>query len=139
MGPMAHALVGAQAGQKGVYVRRVEPTSPAGALLKRGDIVLAFDGTDIANDGTVPFRSGERISFSYLVSKKYVGDEVRACRGARCDPPCATDRSWRPGSAVVFGHRCLHLSLGALSSSPGKQRAACSMMFCKSPGSCVAD
>ena len=117
---MARAPGGAQAGQKGVYVRRVEPTSPAGALLKRGDIVLAFDGTDIANDGTVPFRSGERISFSYLVSKKYVRDKVRACRGACCNSPCATGRSWRLGSAVVFGHHCLHLSLWALNTSPGK-------------------
>jgi hypothetical protein len=30
---------------------------------------MSFDGVDIANDGTVPFRSGERISFSYLVSQ----------------------------------------------------------------------
>ena len=58
-------------------MRRVEPTSPASAALRRGDIVLSFDGTDIANDGTVPFRSGERISFSYLVSRKYVGDQAR--------------------------------------------------------------
>ena len=100
MGPMARAPGGAQAGQKGVYVRRVEPTSPAGTLLKRGDIVLAFDGTDIANDGTVPFRSGERISFSYLVSKKYVGDKVRACLGVWLRPPCATDRSWRVGGCL---------------------------------------
>ena len=42
-----------------------------------GDIVLSFEGTDIANDGTVPFRSGERISFSYLVSRKFVGDQAR--------------------------------------------------------------
>ena len=74
---MSAGVARAQAGQKGVYVRRVEPTSPAGKMLKRGDIVLAFDGTDIANDGTVPFRSGERISFSYLVSKKYVGEKAR--------------------------------------------------------------
>ena len=58
-------------------MRRVEPTSPASAALRRGDIVLSFDGTDIANDGTVPFRSGERISFSYLVSRKYVGQQAR--------------------------------------------------------------
>ncbi|KAK9844109.1 hypothetical protein WJX81_004691 [Elliptochloris bilobata] len=74
--PFLRKALGMKTGQKGVYVRRVEPTSPAGALLKRGDIVLSFDGTDIANDGTVPFRSGERISFSYLVSRKYVGEQA---------------------------------------------------------------
>lgn len=58
-------------------MRRVEPTAPVNQVLGTGDILLAFDGTDIANDGTVPFRSGERISFSYLVSRKYTGDEVR--------------------------------------------------------------
>lgn len=29
--------------------------------------------------GTVPFRSGERISFSYLVSQKYTNDKVQPC------------------------------------------------------------
>jgi hypothetical protein len=32
---------------------------------------------DIGSDGTVPFRSGERISFTYLISQKYTGDEAR--------------------------------------------------------------
>ena len=66
-----------QAGQKGVYIRRVEPTSPASAHLSEGDILMSFEGTDIANDGTVPFRSGERISFSYLISQKYTDEQVR--------------------------------------------------------------
>ena len=65
-----------QAGQKGVYIRRVEPTSPASAELHEGDILMSFEGTDIANDGTVPFRSGERISFSYLISQKYTDEQV---------------------------------------------------------------
>ena len=30
----------------------------------------------MAADGTVPFRSGERISFGYLVSQKFVGDSA---------------------------------------------------------------
>jgi len=33
------------------------------------DVVTSFDGTSISNDGTVAFRSGERISFSYLISQ----------------------------------------------------------------------
>ena len=32
---------------------------------------MSFDGVAIANDGTVPFRQGERIGFSYLVSQKF--------------------------------------------------------------------
>ncbi|GLJ14809.1 hypothetical protein SUGI_0240630 [Cryptomeria japonica] len=63
--------------QKGVRVRRVEPTAPAFTFLKPSDILLSFDGIDIANDGTVPFRRGERIGFSYLVSQKYTGEQAK--------------------------------------------------------------
>lgn len=37
---------------------------------------MSLDGVQLANDGTVPFRSSERISFSYLVSQKHVGDNA---------------------------------------------------------------
>ena len=33
----------------------------------------SFDDVHIGSDGTVPFRSGERISFTYLISQKYTG------------------------------------------------------------------
>lgn len=77
-------------------------------MLSEGDILMAFEGTDIANDGTVPFRSGERISFSYLISQKYTDEQVSrlgpalspragshiylvgpygACRQRGCDKP----------------------------------------------------
>ena len=41
---------------------------------------------DIANDGTVPFRSGERISFNYLVSKKYTAEKVSSQNPDHCTP-----------------------------------------------------
>jgi PDZ domain len=78
-----------QAGQKGVLIRRVEPTAPASKVLRKGDILLSFDSVDIGNDGTVPFRSGERISFSYLVSQKYQGETVRAA----IEPPTSGHRA----------------------------------------------
>jgi hypothetical protein len=53
-----------------VLIRRVEPLAPASKVLKREHILMAFNGIKIANDGTVPFRHGERINFSYLVSQK---------------------------------------------------------------------
>ncbi|CAH9095884.1 unnamed protein product [Cuscuta epithymum] len=68
--------VGMKPNQKGVRIKRIDPTSPESKLLKPSDIVLSFDGVDIANDGTVPFRHGERIGFSYLVSQKYTGDSA---------------------------------------------------------------
>ena len=43
-------------GQKGVLVRSVAPTSPAAGTLRTGDIIMRFDGMQVACDGTVPFR-----------------------------------------------------------------------------------
>lgn len=54
----------------GVLVRSVNPTSAAAAVLRPDDVLLAFDGTEIASDGTVAFRTGERIAFSHLISNK---------------------------------------------------------------------
>ncbi|CAK9866975.1 unnamed protein product [Sphagnum jensenii] len=75
--PDLRKALGMSANQKGVRIRRVEPTAPAAKQLQSSDILLSFDGIDIANDGTVPFRHGERIGFSYLVSQKYTGESAR--------------------------------------------------------------
>ncbi|KAL7191995.1 hypothetical protein ACSBR2_023960 [Camellia fascicularis] len=72
--PDMRMSMGMRPDQKGVRIRRVDPTAPESAVLKPSDIILSFDGVDIANDGTVPFRHGERIGFSYLISQKYTGD-----------------------------------------------------------------
>ncbi|XP_044501173.1 protease Do-like 9 isoform X2 [Mangifera indica] len=72
--PDLRLSMGMRCDQKGVRIRRIEPTAPESQVLKPSDIIISFDGIDIANDGTVPFRHGERISFSYLVSQKYTGD-----------------------------------------------------------------
>ncbi|XP_047082593.1 protease Do-like 9 [Lolium rigidum] len=74
--PDLRKAMGMKPDQKGVRVRRVEPTAPESGCLQPSDIILSFDGIDIANDGTVPFRHGERIGFSYLVSQKYTGDKA---------------------------------------------------------------
>ncbi|GAB4815905.1 hypothetical protein N2152v2_002951 [Parachlorella kessleri] len=75
--PVLRSALGMKPRQRGVLIRRVEPTSAASAVLKQGDILLAFDRVEIGNDGTVPFRSGERIGFSYLISQKYTGDTAQ--------------------------------------------------------------
>ncbi|GIL64530.1 hypothetical protein Vafri_18424 [Volvox africanus] len=74
--PDLRAALKMQPDQKGVLIRRVEPTSAVSEVLRQNDVLMSFDGVGIANDGTVPFRSGERISFSYLVSNKYTGEEA---------------------------------------------------------------
>ncbi|GFR40455.1 hypothetical protein Agub_g1013 [Astrephomene gubernaculifera] len=74
---------GMAAGQKGVLVRAVNPTAASAAVLRPDDVLLSFDGVRISGDGTVPFRTGERIGFSHLVTNKFVGDEavVEVLRG----------------------------------------------------------
>ncbi|PNW73966.1 hypothetical protein CHLRE_13g579901v5 [Chlamydomonas reinhardtii] len=74
--PDLRTVLKMKADQKGVLIRRVEPTSACSAVLRQNDVLMSFDGIAIANDGTVPFRSGERISFSYLVSNKYTDEEA---------------------------------------------------------------
>lgn len=61
---------------KGVRIKRIEPTAPESNVLSPSDVIISFDGVNVANDGTVPFRHGERIGFSYLVSQKYTGDKA---------------------------------------------------------------
>ncbi|XP_058077873.1 protease Do-like 2, chloroplastic isoform X2 [Magnolia sinica] len=59
---------------EGVLVRRVEPTSAANNVLKEGDVIVSFDDVHVGCEGTVPFRSTERIAFRYLISQKFQGD-----------------------------------------------------------------
>ncbi|KAL4633935.1 hypothetical protein ACB092_04G159700 [Castanea dentata] len=74
--PDLRMSMGMKPDQKGVRIRRIDPTAPESTVLQPSDIILSFDGIDIANDGTVPFRHGERIGFSYLVTQKYTGDNA---------------------------------------------------------------
>ncbi|PON57190.1 Peptidase S1C [Parasponia andersonii] len=59
---------------EGVLVRRVEPTADAHNVLKQGDVIVSFDDVHVGSEGTVPFRSNERIAFRYLISQKFAGD-----------------------------------------------------------------
>ncbi|KAM6558457.1 hypothetical protein CsatA_027696 [Cannabis sativa] len=59
---------------EGVLVRRIEPTSDAYNVLKQGDVIVSFDDIRVGCEGTVPFRSNERIAFRYLISQKFAGD-----------------------------------------------------------------
>lgn len=36
----------------------------------QGDVIVSFDGVQVGCEGTVPFRSTERIAFRYLISQK---------------------------------------------------------------------
>ncbi|KAK4418196.1 Protease Do-like 2, chloroplastic [Sesamum alatum] len=70
---------------EGVLVRKVEPTSHANDVLKEGDVIVSFDNVRVGCEGTVPFRSSERIAFRYLISQKFTGDaaELGIIRGGQ--------------------------------------------------------
>ena len=53
--PDLRMSVGMKPDQKGVRIRRVDPTAPESQVLKPSDVILSFDGIDIANDGTGKF------------------------------------------------------------------------------------
>ena len=51
--------------------------APAIDKLRKGDVVMKVDGISVANDGSIPFRHGERVSLRYYMSQLFPGDEVR--------------------------------------------------------------
>eukprot|EP00439_Symbiodinium_sp_Y106_P080481 s986_g19.t1 len=74
-----HFLVDYVKHKSGILVRRVDPSSSAGKVLKKGDIIRKVQGQDIGDDGKVPFRGARnertlQIDFHYLISKLFIGD-----------------------------------------------------------------
>lgn len=59
----------------GIFMNRVVKGGPSENYLLDGDVILSIDGVNIANDGTIAFENG-RISFSYLISLKQVGENI---------------------------------------------------------------
>ena len=74
--PAMRRALGMGSAQKGVLIRRVEQAAPAAAVLKAGDVLLSFNGTEIGTDGSIQFRRGERICFSHVVSSLFCGEEA---------------------------------------------------------------
>jgi hypothetical protein len=62
--------------ETGVIVRYLLPAASAKNIIQVNDILLAIDGHDIADDGTVEFRAMERTSFGYFIDLHQVGDTV---------------------------------------------------------------
>eukprot|EP00921_Rhytidocystis_pertsovi_P008391 GHVQ01013754.1.p1 GENE.GHVQ01013754.1~~GHVQ01013754.1.p1 ORF type:complete len:985 (-),score=224.90 GHVQ01013754.1:166-2859(-) len=45
--------------------------------VRKNDVILALDGTNVADDGTIFFRNQERVHLAYAISNKYTGDTVK--------------------------------------------------------------
>ena len=68
----SHALrsaYGMKKQQKGILVRHVQPTYETAKHLKSDDIIMRFDGVQVASDGTVPFRYGCALWVSRQLAK----------------------------------------------------------------------
>ena len=63
--------------QTGLAVQRILYGSPTTAKLQVGDVLLAMDGHDIADDGTVEFRPHERTHYTYFVEQRQLGESVQ--------------------------------------------------------------
>jgi len=75
--------LGMQPGQTGVMVHELGPSSSAFGHLELNDVLLSVDEVVVANDGTIPFRRGERVALSHYISSHFAGDvvEARVLRG----------------------------------------------------------
>lgn len=63
-------------GRSGVLVVSVLPGTPSEGKVFPGDVLLSADGYDIADDGTVEFRPGERTAANYCTQIHQVGEEM---------------------------------------------------------------
>jgi len=60
----------------GVVINHIYFNSPAKDILKDDDIVLAVDGHDVSDDGTVEFRHSERTFYSYFIEMHQMKEKV---------------------------------------------------------------
>ncbi|CAF1219369.1 unnamed protein product, partial [Didymodactylos carnosus] len=61
----------------GILMTSIDPACILSQVLKKYDVITALDGVPIADDGTVYFRRGERLYFTYMEKSKFVGDTMR--------------------------------------------------------------
>ena len=57
-------------------IQHMAPLSAAKGIIEPGDVILTLDGIDVANDGKIPFRPGERVSLTSYLQTKFAGDHV---------------------------------------------------------------
>ncbi len=74
--PDLRAAHGVDEGQSGILINRAYPLSPCRGMLDSGDVLLAVEGFDIANDASVEFRDGERTLFEYPAQSRQIGDST---------------------------------------------------------------
>ncbi len=74
--PALRQYMGLTDDQSGLRVMRLHPNSVAYDLIKENDVILAVDGTDIADDETIELRSGERTHWAWAIQRHLVGSTI---------------------------------------------------------------
>ncbi|MCK5619721.1 MAG: trypsin-like peptidase domain-containing protein [Candidatus Krumholzibacteria bacterium] len=74
--PQLRNRYGLTQNQTGVLVKQVLKADFDESCLRDGDVLLAVDGCDVDNDGTIAVVPDSRVSFEYLIDRKQVGDTV---------------------------------------------------------------
>jgi S1-C subfamily serine protease len=69
-------MYGLEQNQSGALVSSVTTGSPAKGKIFAGDVLLAIDGHQIEDDGTVEFRPGERTGCDFYVKQHQIGEEL---------------------------------------------------------------
>jgi S1-C subfamily serine protease len=62
----------------GIIITKVHPLCSADGILQVGDVLLALDGCKINNDGSICTKDLERISFTHLITCKFIYDTIHA-------------------------------------------------------------
>jgi len=65
-----------EADEQGALINKISIGSPSESFLKNEDVILSVDGADVAYDGTIEFRKGQRTYFGYIIQNKQIGDSV---------------------------------------------------------------
>ena len=60
----------------GVLVTGVVYGGSAWGILEKGDVLLSLDRKNVAADGSIRFRKGERIDLAYQVARRHVGETM---------------------------------------------------------------
>ncbi len=70
------AYLGMKSDQTGILVPKIVWQSSAWNVLQPNDVLLSIDGYPVGNDGTIPFRKGERVHFRYPLCLHGLGDSI---------------------------------------------------------------
>jgi S1-C subfamily serine protease len=75
--PDMRKWLGMSTQQSGIMITHLAPMIKQKNIFKVNDVVMAINGINVANDGTVPYRQQEVLHFGSLIWEKFPGDNCR--------------------------------------------------------------